>query len=213
MADRNAGTSTHPGAWPAVVPLAAALALGAAGTSAATGRLDPEAIVEGARLSIARAPRYDGAYVRIAFPGGDPGWDRGACSDLVVRAFRQAGLDLQVRVHDDIRSRPREYGVDRADASIDHRRVRHLRTYFERHALAATRFEPGDVVIWDLKGGTTPNHIGIVSDRRGPSGALLVIHHMNRVGPFTGHPGEDDSLRRWPIVGHFRWPGPRPAPR
>jgi hypothetical protein len=171
---------------------------------------EPALLVEGARLSVSRRPRYDGSYVRIGFPGGDPGWERGVCADLVIRAFRHAGIDLQERVHRDVRTRPGAYGLRRPDPNIDHRRVRHLRTFFERHALAAEDWRPGDIVIWDLRGGTTPNHIGIVSERRGPGGAPLVIHHMNRIGPFSGYPDEDESLFRWPILGHYRWPAGRP---
>jgi uncharacterized protein YijF (DUF1287 family) len=184
--------------------------LAAAGAVAALADLDPATVVEGARLSVSKAPRYDGSYLRIAFPGGDPGWERGVCTDLVIRAFRHGGIDLQERVHHDVLSRPGAYGLRRADPNIDHRRVRHLKTFLERHARPANDWKPGDIVIWDLKGGSTPNHIGIISDRRGRDGVPLVIHHMNRVGPFTGYPGEDDSIFRWRILGHFRWPAGRP---
>jgi uncharacterized protein YijF (DUF1287 family) len=186
------------------------VALGVAGSAEVLSEPDAERMVEGARLSVSKKPRYDGSYVRLPFPGGDPGWERGVCADLVIRAFRHAGIDLQERVHRDILARPEAYGLRRADASIDHRRVRHLKTFFERHAARATEWRPGDIVIWDLKGGTFPNHIGIVSDRRSRDGTPLVIHHMNRIGPFTGFPGEDDSLHRWRILAHFRWTGDRP---
>lgn len=205
MASRDAGGRTTSRAGPRTATLAAAALALVAAAAVAPGEMDVGRLVDGARLSVAKAPRYDGSYVRLAFPGGDPGWERGVCADLVIRAFRHAGIDLQARLYDDVLSRPADYGLHRPDPNIDHRRVRHLRTYFARHARRAVDFQPGDIVIWDLKGGTTPNHIGIVSDRRGRDGEPLVIHHMNEVGPFTGRPGEDDSLHRWPIVAHFRW--------
>ncbi len=167
-------------------------------------------LLVGARLSIERAPRYDPSYVRIPFPGGDPGWERGACVDVVVRAFRHAGIDLQERVHEDIIAQPRAYGIARPDPSLDHRRVRNLKVFFERHArpipLASDDWRPGDIVVWDLSGGAAPNHVGIVSDRTGARGTPLVIHHFTARAGFTGRPSEDDCLRRWRILAHFRWP-------
>ena len=194
----------------AILAGVALLVLGASCVQEAQADPDPARIVEGARLSVSRKPWYDGSYVRMPFPGGDPGWERGVCTDLVIRAFRHAGIDLQEQVHRDVLARPGAYGLRRADPNIDHRRVRHLRTFFERHWARATGWRPGDVVIWDLEGGTFANHIGIVSDRRSRDGTPLVIHHMNRTGPFTGYPGEDDSLFRWRVLGHFRWAGERP---
>ncbi len=174
-------------------------------------------LVEGARLSIERAPRYDPSYVKIPYPGGDPGWERGACVDVVIRAFRQCGIDLQRIVHEDIIARPRAYGLGRSpDTNLDHRRVRNLRVFFERHAreipLTPDDWRPGDIVVWDLYGGTAPNHIGIVSDRTGARGAPLVVHHFTARAGFTGRPSEDDCLRRWRILAHFRWAGGDAAP-
>lgn len=169
-------------------------------------------LVEGARISVTRAPRYDPAYVPLEFPGGDPGWERGACTDLVIRAFRHAGIDLQVVLARDVAARRKAYGIVRLDPSIDHRRVRNLRVLLERRATRLpsgpeAEWLPGDLVIWDLYGGTSPNHIGIVSDRRGESGRPLVIHHFREWQGYPGRPTEDDCLRRWRILGHYRWTG------
>ncbi len=171
-------------------------------------------LVAGARRSIAAGPGYDPSYVRLTYPGGDPGWDRGACTDVVIRAFRNAGVDLQERVQEDLTAAPELYDVGSPDPSIDHRRVRNLKVFLERHALTlpldvgpdgAAEWLPGDLVIWDLYGGNSPNHIGIVSDRRGESGHPLVIHHYARRDGFSGRPSEDDCLARWRRLGHYRW--------
>ena len=176
-----------------------------------------ERLVEGARLSVERAPRYDPGYVRLAYPGGDPGWERGACTDLVVRAFRHAGVDLQQLVHEDVLRVPKSYGISSPDANIDHRRTRNLKKFFERHARVLPKeistetlpaWQPGDVVIWNLTPAArsgVPNHIGIVSDRRNEGGAPLVIHHNCTRHGGTGFPTEEDDLTNWPILGHYRW--------
>ncbi len=206
------------GAAPAALLLAAyILAILAAGGGRAAASGPPGAaalLVEGARLSVEAAPRYDGSYVKLAYPGGDPGRARGVCADVVVRAFRHAGVDLQRLVHEDVVADPRRYGIRRADPSIDHRRVRNLKTFLDRHAERLTtsaalegrgEWLAGDLVVWDLYGGHAPNHVGIVSDRRGASGLPLVFHHFPRVAGFTGVPAEDDCLARWRILAHYRW--------
>lgn len=170
-----------------------------------------ERVVEGARVSIEKRPPYDPSYVKIPYPGGDPGWRRGACVEVVIRAFRHAGVDLQERVHEDIVARPRAYGLKRPDPNLDHRRVRNLKVFFEEHAtrvpLSSDDWRAGDIAVWDLYGGTAPNHIGIISDRKSREGTPLVIHHFTARAGFTGYPSEDDCLRRWRLLAHFRWAG------
>ena len=144
----------------------------------------------------------------LDFPGGDPGPDRGTAADLVVRAFRSAGLDLQQEIHDDLLQSPASYGASEADTSIDHRRVRNLMVWLTRHGIelqpaAATDWQPGDVVFWATDDPSWANHTGVVSDRRAESGNLRVIHHF-KDSP-DGRGAEEDVLTRWPIVGHFRW--------
>ncbi len=168
------------------------------------------AVLAGARDCVRRAPLYDPAYVPLAYPGGDPGWRRGVCTDVVIRSFRTAGVDLQVLVHEDVQSRPAAYRISRPDPSIDHRRVRNLVVFFSRYAETLPvdgRWQPGDIVVWDLKRRGISDHIGILSDRSAPLGRPLVFHHFPRRGPFTGHPSEDDCLHRWRILHHFRWRG------
>ncbi len=113
---------------------------------------------------------YDPSYVGIDYPGGDVPLETGVCSDVVVRAFRKAGIDLQKEIHDDMARAwsvyPKKWGAARPDSNIDHRRVLNLMTYFGRQGktlpITTSRddYLPGDIVTWDLSSGI--EHIGIV---------------------------------------------------
>jgi uncharacterized protein YijF (DUF1287 family) len=174
-------------------------------------------LVEGARESISRAPVYDNRYVRMKYPLGDPGWQRGACVDVVIRGFRHASgntIDLQKLVFKDIKKSPEAYGIPAPDSNIDHRRTRNLVVFFRRNAEvlpvgskkdAARFYRPGDIVVWDIMGNGKPNHIGIVSDKTNADGIPLAIHHFREWRGFTGRPSEDDCLFLWPVLHHFRW--------
>lgn len=151
--------------------------------------------------------RYD-AYTRLAYPGGDVPIERGVCTDVVVRAYREAGIDLQVLVHQDMAkdwpAYPKLWGLTRPDRNVDHRRVHNLGTFFSRHGriLAATTdpaaYAAGDLVTWRLPSGRP--HIGIVSDRKTGAGVPLVVHN---VGAGTV---EEDVLFAYAVTGHFRYP-------
>lgn len=162
-------------------------------------------LVQAAREQIGVTLRYDPAYQRLAYPGGDVPIERGVCTDVVVRAYRQFGVDLQVEVHQDMRAHfpryPRDWGLQRPDRNIDHRRVPNLETFFARHgediAPAGVDFEPGDLVTWRLPNGAP--HIGIVSDRLGASGDPLVIHN---IGWGTQ---EEDVLRSYRMIKQQRY--------
>lgn len=150
--------------------------------------------------------RYDPAYARLDYPGGDVPVDRGVCTDVVVRAYRGIGIDLQQRVHEDMRddfaAYPALWGLRRPDRNIDHRRVPNLERYFERHGIAfganpgLDDLRPGDLVTWRLPGNLP--HIGIVSDRR--SGRRPLIVHNVGAGVQV-----EDVLFAWPISGHYRY--------
>jgi len=153
---------------------------------------------------------YDGSYRRIAYPGGDVPANVGVCSDLVIRAYRAAGIDLQVRVHEDMRgafgSYPKLWGLARPDPNIDHRRVPNLQMYFERRGAAlpvstqARDYQAGDLVTWLLPGNLP--HIGVVIERRSADGARpLVAHNIGR-GPQL-----EDMLFAFRITGHYRYRG------
>jgi len=149
---------------------------------------------------------YDGSYRSIAYPNGDVPIQTGVCSDVVVRAFRSAGIDLQVLVHEDMKRNYRKYPPNwrqRApDTNIDHRRVPNLATFFRRQgrAVRATLnpadYRPGDIVTWNLRPGLP--HIGIVSDiRRG--NRYLMVHNIGSGAQL------EDILFEYEVTGHFRW--------
>jgi len=154
--------------------------------------------------------RYDGAYVRLKYPGGDIPADTGVCTDEVIRAYRAVGVDLQKEVHEDMAANfavyPRKWHRSSPDSNIDHRRVPNLMVFFARkgETLAITGrredYRPGDLVTYDL-GGNVP-HIGIVVDRKGPSGQYMIVHNIGQ------GPRMEDVLFGWKITGHYRYYGP-----
>lgn len=154
--------------------------------------------------------RYDPAYVSISYPMGDVPKDTGVCTDVLVRSYRQLGIDLQKRVHEDMRANfsryPRKWGLKRTDKNIDHRRVPNLRTFFTRHgqSLGVSNnpddYKAGDVVSWNLKTVGTLDHIGIVSQQRSTDGKRpLIVHNIGR-GPQI-----EDMLFSYKITGHYRY--------
>jgi uncharacterized protein YijF (DUF1287 family) len=171
---------------------------------------DPLDVLVGGKKLVANGASYTQDYFRLPFPGGDAPRDKGSCADVVVRALRNAGLDLQVALAEDIARAPAAYPmVKKPDASIDHRRVRTMLPYFRRHlaahgtdpADAKDPFRPGDVVFMDtLPGKPGPDHVGIVSDVRGESGFPLVINNWT-----DGYrDAEMDLLGFVPVVARFR---------
>jgi uncharacterized protein len=170
-------------------------------------------LVAAAVAQTARRVTYDGAYRRIPYPGGDVPAHLGVCTDVVIRAYRALGEDLQRRVHEDMkaafRSYPQSWGLRGPDANIDHRRVPNLQAYFRRRGAAlpvprdrdTARYRAGDLVTWMLPGNLP--HIGIVSDRRSSDGARpLIVHNIGR-GPEV-----EDMLFAYPITGHYRYRPP-----
>lgn len=151
---------------------------------------------------------YDGSYRRIAYPGGDVPANIGVCTDVIVRAYRAIGVDLQQRVHEDMRSAfhayPKLWGLSKPDPNIDHRRVPNLQAYLRRQRAELPRsgdahtFRPGDLVTWMLPGNLP--HIGIVTDRRSDDGARPLIVHNIGQGPKL-----EDMLFAYPITGHYRF--------
>ncbi|MDW7673635.1 MAG: DUF1287 domain-containing protein [Bacillota bacterium] len=167
-------------------------------------------ILLGARQEVKNRTSYDAAYVSIAYPGGDVPADRGVCTDVVVRAFRNAGIDLQVLIHDDMNENfnlyPPNWGLSKPDPNIDHRRVPNQMRFFDRFGKALTfefdeesisEWQWGDVVYWRFTNGLL--HTGIISDRTNGDGIPLVIHNASVAL-------EEDCLLRWEIIGHYRYP-------
>jgi uncharacterized protein len=157
--------------------------------------------------------RYDSAYVRIPYPGGDVPTNTGVCTDEIIRSYRAVGVDLQKEVHEDIVQNWAAYPHDRrwqeahADPNIDHRRVPNLGVFFRRKGetlpttSVASDYSPGDLVTWDLGGGVP--HIGIVVDRKSPSSDRYMVVHNIGAGPQM-----EDVLFSWKITGHYRYYGP-----
>lgn len=176
--------------------------------SAQVWALQADALVTAAREQVGVTLSYDPAYRRLSYPNGDVPLNTGVCTDVVIRALRQQGLDLQQAVHQDMRANfrlyPKNWGLSRPDSNIDHRRVPNLMTWFKRQGWAlplgqdAERYRPGDIVTWDLGGGLT--HIGIISDRQAGSGVPLVLHNIGRGTQ------EEDILFSFKITGHYRIP-------
>jgi len=155
--------------------------------------------------------RFEPAYRVIDYPGGDVPADEGVCSDVVIRALRALGVDLQQEIHEDMQrafvAYPDHWGLSRPDRNIDHRRVPNIEKYLARKGAAipisdrAADYQPGDIVAWNLRGesgGWLP-HIGIVTDRNTPSGRLLIAHNIG-AGPKL-----EDVLFDWPITGQYRF--------
>ena len=167
----------------------------------------PSRLAEAARDQVGVTVIYDPAYVSLEFPGGDIPRDRGVCTDVIVRALRDAwGVDLQVAVNrdmrEDFRAYPAFWGLSRPDRNIDHRRVPNLQTLFARIgaevplADGPAPYLPGDIVTWTLPGNLP--HIGIVSDRRAEDGTPLILHNIGSGAR------EENILFAYPMTGHYR---------
>lgn len=167
-------------------------------------------LIESARAQVGQTVFYDGTYRSIDYPGGDVSKDTGVCTDVIVRAYRNVGYDLQRLVHEDMRAHfplypsRRIWGLTRPDSNIDHRRVPNLQTFFTRFGekrstdLTVDAAQPGDLLVWMLPGNLP--HIGIVSDRKRSDGREhLVIHN---IGQGTK---EEDLIGRYDLIGHFRY--------
>ncbi|MDQ2077810.1 DUF1287 domain-containing protein [Marinimicrobium sp. ABcell2] len=167
-------------------------------------------LVQAAHLQTQQNVRYDPSYFSIDYPNGDVPADIGVCTDVVIRAYRALGEDLQLRVHEDMAANFDDYpsrriwGLQRPDTNIDHRRVPNLRRYFERQGASLPvsnnpdNYQAGDLVTWMLPGNLP--HIGIVVDELDPAtGAPLIVHNMGR-GPEL-----ENILFAYPIDGHYRY--------
>ena len=169
----------------------------------------PNSLVEAALERTRHSVWYDGSYVRIDYPGGDVPADTGVCTDVVIRAYRALGIDLQQQVHEDMRQHFDQYpslriwGLKRPDTNIDHRRVPNLQAFFTRHgqSLPVSKrpesYQPGDLVTWMVPGNRP--HIGIVVDRKSAAGVPLIVHNIG-YGPKL-----EDMLFDYPITGHYRY--------
>jgi uncharacterized protein YijF (DUF1287 family) len=165
-------------------------------------------MLDGAIAQAGVTTSYDPSYVALDYPGGDVPEKTGVCSDVVVRAFRKAGIDLQKEIHEDMATAlsdyPKKWGATSPDANIDHRRVLNLMAYFRRHGKSlpvtydSIDYKPGDIVAWDLTTGL--DHIGIVTNMVSSSGDRYLIVHNIGAGTRV-----EDVLFNWTIKGHYRF--------
>lgn len=141
---------------------------------------------------------YDPAYRKISYPGGDVPWYTGVCTDVVVRAYRKLGIDLQEKIH--------KARVGSGDTNIDHRRVRVMKKYFSRYGKRLSTktdpslYKPGDIVTYYLPNGTfSKTHVAIVTQFKTASGVPLIVHNRG-LGVQL-----EDRLFAEKITGHFRY--------
>ena len=164
-------------------------------------------LVEAARAQVGVTIVYDSSYRSLGYPMGDIPAERGVCTDVIVRAYRRLGIDLQVLVHEDMTAAfaayPQLWGLSRPDRNIDHRRVPNLAAFFSRRGETlpvgprAQDYASGDIVTWRLASGVP--HIGIVSDRTSDTGVPLIIHNIGRGAV------EEDVLFAYRITGRYRY--------
>ncbi len=178
---------------------------------------DHTKIVTAARKQIGVTLSYDPAYTAMEYPGGDVPRERGVCTDVVIRALRDAlEMDLQMLVHEDMKENfakyPKIWGLKKTDKNIDHRRVPNLMVFFGRKHIKLpipSVEDPSKFLAGDLVTCTVPPHlphIMIVSDKKNDDGLPLVIHNIG------GGTREEDRLRDFPLTGHFRWKASSPQP-
>lgn len=169
-------------------------------------RVDPSKLISSARSQVGVTVGYDPGYRLIAYPNGDVPKETGVCTDVLIRALRDQGIDLQRTVHEDMKRNfgkyPQQWSLHKPDANIDHRRVPNLMTFFRREGLevpitsAPADYRPGDFVAWNLGGGIT--HIDIISDKKSASGVPLAIHNIGAGAR------EEEILFQYRIIGHYR---------
>ena len=160
--------------------------------------------INAAQKQVGKTLTYNPEYVYMQYPMGDIPLSKGVCTDVIVRAFRAVNIDLQARIYKDKKKFPKRYKglyyTDKLDPNIDHRRVKNIQAYLlSRGYRVKDTFKPGDIVVWKLKGKTKMfDHIGICSDKNNRHGEPLIVHNIN------SGVKEEDVLRRYKIVDHFR---------
>jgi uncharacterized protein YijF (DUF1287 family) len=160
-------------------------------------------LVAGGTAQTGVTKTYDPAYVAIKYPGGDVSASTGVCTDVIIRAYRQIGIDLQQVVHEDMRRNfavyPKLWGLRQPDKNIDHRRVANLMTFLDRRGAALpieSEYLPGDLVTYDL--GQIGLHIAIVTNIK-VNGGYQMVHNACCGTKVETIPSN------WKINGHYRY--------
>lgn len=159
-------------------------------------------IMLGARKDAENRPIYKSTY----YTGGYPPDTEGVCTDVVWRAFKNAGYNLKDLIDEDIKNNVSDYPRvnGKPDPNIDFRRVPNLISFFSRNASSLSTdlsqiadWQPGDIVTFENK------HIGIISNKRNKNGIPYLIHNGGQRNR------EEDILEIYSlyskISGHFRW--------
>ncbi len=151
---------------------------------------------------------YNPAYFIIDYPNGDVPIGKGVCTDVVIRAYRKLGIDLQKEVHEDMvvhfDKYPKLWQLKQPDKNIDHRRVQNLMVFFSRFgvvkpsSIQAKDYVPGDIVCWNLGKGIV--HVGLVVNRKSEYGQRYLIVHNIGGGQVLA-----DCLFSFKIIGHFMY--------
>ena len=151
---------------------------------------------------------YDPVYFRIPYPNGDVPAGKGVCTDVIIRAYRAIGIDLQKNVHEDMKQNfnlyPKDWGKRTPDPNIDHRRVYNLMVFFARKGVKkinsknALDYLPGDIVCWNLSGNIS--HIGLVVNKKSvDSKRYLIMHNIGKGQEIS------DCLGSWKVIGHYQY--------
>jgi uncharacterized protein YijF (DUF1287 family) len=164
-------------------------------------------LVHAALDRTAHTVRYDGAYVRISYPGGDVPADTGVCTDEVIRAYRALGFDLQKLVHEDMKRNfgayPKAWGLSKPDTNIDHRRVPNLQVFFKRRGASlrvtqnAADYRPGDLITCTVA--SRLPHIAMVVPAPDGGDRPWIVHNIG------SGPKLEDRLFEFPLTGHYRY--------
>tara|TARA_R110000751_G_scaffold296396_1_gene405575 strand:+ start:90 stop:674 length:585 start_codon:yes stop_codon:yes gene_type:complete len=148
---------------------------------------------------------YDGSYRIIDYPNGDVPANIGVCTDVIIRAYRFIGIDLQELVHKSVKKNHKYYYPNpipgygmKPDSNIDHRRVIILKKFLKLHhpdsELSYTdSYLPGDIIFWDNW------HIGMLTDKKVKgTDRYYCVHNMGS-GPVI----EDVYYDEY-VLQHFR---------
>ena len=176
-------------------------------TNSIVGQTDfSNKLSEAAILLTKQEVNYDPSYFTVKYPNGDVPANKGVCTDVIIRAYRKLGIDLQQSVHEDMKNHfekyPKTWGLKKTDTNIDHRRVPNLMVFFTRYGKVkpttnnADDYLPGDIVCWNLGGAIT--HIGLVVNTKSSDGKRYLVVHNIGAGQVLS-----DCLFDFKIIGHY----------